>query len=387
MKDAFCGMSIVCIREVQKVLAQSSKKLVEETIKRYDLSGDFDVLYDRIKCPRGGLIIFTGMQDHTAESIKSLEGFDRAWVDEAQALSARSLTLLRPTIRKPDSEIWFSWNPRRKSDAVDEFFRVLKPDHSAIIQANWRDNPWFPQVLEDERQQDLKLYPDRYEHIWEGAYAKAFEGAYFSKQLTQAAAQNRISRVGADPLYPIKSYWDLGGAGAKADAMAIWIVQTIGREIRILDYLEGSGQVLGHYVYELKKRGWETAICHLPHDGANTNWNTGKRWADHLTDAGFECVVHPNGGAGIESIEIEAIRRILPRCWFNASTTEPGREALSYYHERKDEARSIGLGPEHDWSSHASRAFGLMAIDYEEPKTKINEPSPNRNPGATHWSA
>jgi phage terminase large subunit len=113
------------------------------------------------------------MKDHTAESIKSLEGFKRAWIEEAQALSARSLTLLRPTIRAVGSEIWASWNPRRKSDAIDEFFRVKKPDNAVIVKVNWRDNPWFPRELEEERQLDLKLYPDRYDHIWEGEYARA----------------------------------------------------------------------------------------------------------------------------------------------------------------------------------------------------------------------
>jgi Phage terminase large subunit len=140
-------------------------------------------------------------------------------VDEAQALSARSLALLRPTIRKPGSEIWFSWNPRRKSDAVDEFLRQKRPSDAIVVEANWRDNPWFPQVLEAERQRDLELYPDRYAHIWDGAYAGAFEGAYFGKQLAQARAQVRIGRVGADPLLRLRAFFDLGGAGARADAM------------------------------------------------------------------------------------------------------------------------------------------------------------------------
>src|SRR5436305_1902445 len=110
------------------------------------------------------LIIFRGMQDHTADSIKSLEGFRIAWVDEAQTLSARSLALLRPTIRAENSELWASWNPRRKSDAIDDFLRVRKPDGAIVIKANWRDNPWFPSVLEEERRTDQSLYPDRYDH-------------------------------------------------------------------------------------------------------------------------------------------------------------------------------------------------------------------------------
>jgi phage terminase large subunit len=383
--------SIVFIREVQRVLSQSSKRLVETMIQKHGLGQHFEVLHDRIKTPGGGLMIFQGMQDHTAESIKSLEGYDIASVDEAQALSARSLQLLRPTIRKPGSEIWFGWNPRHKRDAVDEFFRAHQHDEDAVIvEANWRDNPWFPAVLEDERKKDLQLYPERYGHIWEGEYAKAFEGAYFSKELLQARQLGRICRVQPEPTHAIRSFWDLGGAGAKADAMAIWIVQFVGREIRVLDYLEGVGQVLGFYIHELRRRGWGAAQCVLPHDGATTNWASGKRWSDHLSDAGFEVEVIKNQGAGAAMLEIEAIRRILPRCWFNEATTEAGREALASYHERLDENRKVGLGPEHDWSSHAARAFGAMAISYEEPRLKIRDERGGENrhsPSATHWSA
>ena len=113
------------------------------------------------------------MQDATAESIKSLEGFRIAWIEEAQTLSQRSLSLLRPTIRVKGSQLWASWNPRRKSDAIDDFLRAKKPDNAMVVKANWRDNPWFPDVLDEERRLDLEVYPERYAHIWEGDYAKA----------------------------------------------------------------------------------------------------------------------------------------------------------------------------------------------------------------------
>jgi phage terminase large subunit len=384
------GTSIVFIREVQRTLAQSSKRLLEGTIQQFDVGRYFEVLHDRIKTPGGGLIIFNGMADHNAESIKSLEGFDVAAVDEAQALSARSLSLLRPTIRKANSEIWFSWNPRRKSDAIDEFLRQKRPSDAVVVEANWRDNPWFPQVLEAERQRDLELYPERYDHIWEGGYARAFEGAYFAKGLSDAQAQGRIGRVGADPLLPLRAFFDLGGAGAKADAMAIWIVQFVGREIRVLDYIEGVNQVLGYYVQELRKRGYHNALCTLPHDGVATNSISGKQYVDHLREAGFD-VAEPvsNQGAGAAMMRIEAVRRILPRCWFAEGPTEAGRDALGYYHERKDEARNVGLGPAHDWSSHAADAFGLMAIVYEEPRGKTSDDGRRRvnSEGGSSWAA
>lgn len=362
------GTLAVCLREVQKTLAQSSKRLIETKIQKLGVGHGFKIFNEKIETPGDGLIIFQGMQDHTAESIKSLEGYRIADVEEAQTLSARSLALLRPTIRAENSQIWFRWNPRRKVDPVDEFLRLKKPQNSIVVQANWRDNPWFNEVLEEERKLDLSLYPERYDHIWEGDYAKAFEGAYFATLLSDAKREGRIGRVSADPLLPIRAFIDIGGSGATADAFAIWIVQFVGQEIRVLDYYEAVGQVLGAHIAWLRSRGYQKAIIHLPHDGVNENNITGKQYKDHFLDAEFDVPQPtPNQGRGAASMRIEAVRRIMPKVWFNEATTEPGRDALGYYHERKDENRNVGLGPEHDWSSHCADAFGLMAICYEEP--------------------
>lgn len=362
------GLRSVCIREVQKSLKDSAKRLIEDKIEALDLGHAFDVQSDQIKSRGDGVILFQGMQDHTAETIKSLEGFNRAWVEEAQTLSERSLTLLRPTIRAEGSEIWASWNPRRKTDAIDNFLRNKKPQGAIIVQANWRDNPWFPDVLKEERKLDLQHYPERCDHIWEGGYATAFEGAYFAGVLSAARTEGRIGRVAADPLLPLRAFIDIGGAGAQADAFVIWIVQWVGQEIRVLDYYEVVGQPLAEHVAWLRKRGYQNAVIHLPHDGVNANNVTGKQYKDHFKEAGFDVPAPtPNQGRGAASLRIEAVRRIFPKCWFNETTTEAGRDALGYYHERKDEQRNVGLGPEHDWSSHAADGFGLMAILYEEP--------------------
>ncbi len=363
-------MRSVCIREVQRTLRDSSKRLIEDKIQRLGVGHLFESRDDRIKAPGDGVIIFNGMNDHTAESIKSLEGFKRAWTDEAQTLSARSLALLRPTIRAPGSELWFSWNPRRKADTVDEFLRRLRPENAVVVQANWRDNPWFPTELEEERKLDLTLYPDRYEHIWEGDYAKAFEGAYFSAGLSLARREGRIGKCAADPLLPVQIYADIGGAGAQSDAMSMWVCQFVGQEIRLLDYLESSGQTLGYHAAELRQRGYDKALMFLPHDGVAASNITGKRYEDHWREAGWNTTVIANQGKGAASMRIEAVRRILPKCWFNEEKTEAGRDALGYYHERKDDIRNVGLGPEHDWSSHAADAFGLMAIAYEDPSRR-----------------
>src|SRR3989304_5480722 len=161
-----------------------------------------------------------GEEHFFCEGLGEGGGYRIAWVEEGQVLSARSLALLRPTIRTDGSQIWVSWNPRRKSDAVDELLRHDKPDNAIVVRANWSDNPWFPAVLEEERQLDLKLYPDRYHHIWEGEYARAFEGSYFSRQLADARAEGRIGVGAGDPLLPIRAPWGLGGSGATAGAMA-----------------------------------------------------------------------------------------------------------------------------------------------------------------------
>ena len=362
------GTLAVCIREAQRTLAQSSKRLIESKIASLGVGSEFRVYSDKIETPGDGIIIFRGMQDHTADSIKSLEGFRIAWIDEAQNLSARSLSLLRPTIRAARSELWSSWNPRRKSDAIDDFLRARHPPGATVVRACWRDNPWFPAVLEEERRLDLSLYPDRYDHIWEGDYVRAFEGAYFAGMLSEAKAQGRIGKVAADPMLPLRAFVDIGGSGATADAFTIWIVQWVGAEVRILDYYESVGQVLAFHVNWLRSRGYQSAIVYLPHDGVNENNITGKRYEDHLRDAGF--AVEPpikNQGSGAAMMRIEALRRLGPQIWWNEDATEPGRDAIGFYHERRDDERNVGLGPEHDWSSHAADALGLMAICYEAP--------------------
>lgn len=371
------GLLSVCVREVQKTLKDSSKRLIEWKLSSFGLgeADGFKVYEKEIRTPGDGVIIFQGMQDHTAESIKSLEGFRRAWIEEAQSLSQRSLSLLRPTIRAEGSEIWASWNPRRKTDAIDEFLRAKRPHNATVVEANWRDNPWFTKELEAERRLDFELYPDRYDHIWEGGYATALEGAYFAKSLALAKAQGRIGFVAPDDLMPVYAVWDLGGSGASADAMAIWIVQWVGQKILVLDYIEGVGQVLAYYVNELRSRGWGRAICILPHDGVNENNITGKRYEDHVREANFEVRVVKNQGKGAAMMRVEAARRLFPRVWFNETATEAGRSALGYYHEKKDEARNVGLGPEHDWSSHAADAFGLMCVAYEEPDAPGAQPA------------
>lgn len=371
-KPGFRGL---CGREIQKSLKESAKRLLEQKIQDHKLGHLFEPQVDQIKTPGGGSIIFVGLQDHTAESIKSYEGFDVAWIEEAQTVSARSLALLRPTIRAPGSELWFSWNPRRKTDPVDVMLRGPElPTDAVVVRANWNDNEWFPAELEQERLDCLRAQPDQYDHIWEGGYVTVADGAYFAADLAKAKSEGRIGNVSADPLMTYRAFWDIGGTGAKADACAIWIAQFIGREIRIVDYYEAQGQPLAAHVSWLRSKGYGAAHCVLPHDGSTNDKVFDVSFESALRQAGFEVTVVPNQGKGAAKMRIEAARRLFPSIWFNAATTEPGRDALGWYHEKKDEDRGIGLGPEHDWASHAADAFGLMCVAYETPKkaAKIN---------------
>jgi len=191
------GFRAVCIREVQKSLKESAKRLVEDKIKWLGFADRFDILNDSIKTPGDGIVIFQGMQDHTAESIKSLEGFNIAWVEEAQTLSAKSLELLRPTIRAPGSEIWFSWNPTSESDSVDQFFRGLTPPENAVIRKiNYDQNSLFPNELEDERLHDYQNSPDRYAHIWEGEYEPMAVGAIWDRATIHAHRRSETPEMG-----------------------------------------------------------------------------------------------------------------------------------------------------------------------------------------------
>ncbi len=378
-------MRSVCIREVQKSLKESSKRLLEDKLKKLGLgeAQGFKVFNEVIQAPGDGLIAFQGMSDQTAESIKSLEGYKRAWVEEAQSFSTRSLGLLRPTIRAEGSEIWFSWNPRRKTDPVDALFRGLNPPTgSAVVRANWSDNPWFPKVLEQERLDCLNNEPDQYEHIWEGGYATVISGAYFAKHLQLARKEGRIGRVSPDPLMTYRIFVDIGGTGARADAFAMWVAQFIGKEIRVIDYYEAVGQPLDAHVAWCRDKGYVPGKAQfwLPHDGSTNDRVYKTSYESALKEVGYRVTVIPNQGAGAAKKRIEEARRLFPSIWFNEEKCSAGIDALGWYHEKKDEARNVGLGPEHDWSSHGADAFGLMCIAYEEPKRVSDFDKPIKYP-------
>ena len=387
------GMRAVCIREVQKDLAQSSKALIELKLRENGLGerDGFKVYKEAISAPRDGIIIFKGMNDYTADSIKSLEGFKRGWWEEAHTATLLSLNLYRPTLRSVGAERWFSWNPRRKSDPVDVMLRgPEKPTGAIVVRANWRDNPFWTAELEQERQDFLRQQPDQYAHIFDGDYVRVIAGAYYAKALTEARIAGRIGRVAADPLMTFHLIFDIGGTGARADAVSIWAAQFIGKEIRALKYYEAVGQPLATHINWMRELNYQPANTQiwLPHDGETHDKVYNVSYESALKAAGYRVEVVPNQGAGAAKARIEVGRRLFPSIWFDEQGTSGGLDAIGWYHEKKDEKRDIGLGPEHDWSSHGADAFGLMCIAAEKVQTQARPASdPNAAFRRKKWVA
>jgi phage terminase large subunit len=368
---------LLCARQFMNSLDESSLEECKRAIEEEPWLMAYYEIGDKYIKSRDGRIwfAFAGL-DRNIASIKSKGRILLCWVDEAEPVSDEAWTTLIPTLREEgedwNAELWVTWNPKRKGSATDKRFKNSTNPRHKIVQLNWQDNPKFPDVLKRAMEDDMLHRPEQVPHIWEGDYASVVEGAYFAKHLTEAKAQGRIGRVGADPLMTIRLFCDIGGTGARADAFAMWAAQFIGKEIRVLDYYEAVGQPLAAHLNWCRERGYtkDKAQFWLPHDGATHDKVHDVSYESALRAAGYTATVIPNQGAGAAKKRIEAVRRLFPQIWFNEEPTQAGRDALGWYHEKRDDVRGIGLGPEHDWASHGSDAFGLMAVAYEEPKPK-----------------
>lgn len=369
---------ILCGRQYMKSLADSSLEEVKHAIREEPwLAAHFDIgeTYIRtIGLPGDVYYTFMGL-DRNIDSVKSQARILLAWVDEAEPVTDEAWTKLIPTLREEDSELWVTYNPERKTSATHKRFRLSTDPRYKIIELNWRDNPKFPAILERQRQRDMKERPDQYGHIWEGDFRSIVEGAYFAKALTQAQSEGRIGKVAADPLMTLRAFIDIGGTGARADNFVIWIAQFIGKEVRVLDHYEVQGQDAAAHINWLRGKNYTPDRCQvwLPHDGKTQDRIHDASYEGYFKAAGYKVTVVPNQGRGAATMRIEALRRLFPAIWFNADTTEGGRDALGWYHEKKDDEREIGLGPEHDWSSHSADAAGLMAVVYEAPKAQNDD--------------
>ncbi|GAA0613329.1 phage terminase large subunit [Paenochrobactrum glaciei] len=384
---------ILCARQFMNSLEDSSLEEIKRAIEDEPFLKDYYEIgekYVRSKDRRVSFA-FAGL-DRNIASIKSKGRLLLCWVDEAEPVTDEAWRTLIPTLREEgegwNAELWVTWNPLRKDAAVEKRFRFTDNPRVKGAEINWRDNPKFPAKLERDRLGDLAERPEQYPHVWDGDYATVIDGAYFAKHLTDAKIEGRIGKVAKDPLMALRAYWDIGGTGAKADATAIWIVQFIGREVRVLDHYEAQGQPLATHVQWLRDSGYSSALCVLPHDGSTKDKVHDVSFETALQDAEFETDVIPNQGAGAAKMRIEAVRRLFSSIWFNEATTEGGLDALGWYHEKKDEKRGIGLGPNHDWASHSADAFGLMAIHYEQPRIQSRQSRyGGRSSSSTSWMA
>lgn len=364
---------ILCGRQFMNSLADSSLEEVKAAIRSEPwLLEHFEIGEKYVRTKSGCInYSFAGL-DRNIDSVKSKARILLCWVDEAEPVTEEAWQVLIPTLREEDSELWVTWNPKRKNAPVEKRFRNSADPRVKVVTLNWRDNPWFPAILDRVRVKDQNERPDSYGHVWEGEHVTVVEGAYFASHLTAAKAEGRIGRVAADPLMTLRLFVDIGGTGAKADSFVIWVAQFIGKEIRVLDHYEVQGQPLASHLNWCRSKGYtpDRAQFWLPHDGSTQDKVFDVSYESALRQAGYKVTVVPNQGKGAASARIEEARRLFPSMWFNAETTEAGRDALGWYHEKKDDARGIGLGPDHDWASHSADAFGLMCVVYEEPRAK-----------------
>lgn len=392
---------IVCIREVQDSIKESVKTLIEAKIEKLGLGGFFNILDTEIRGANGSLIIFRGMQSYNAENIKSLEGFDVAWVEEAQSLSDISWRMLRPTIRKPKSEIWCSWNPRHDSDAIDKFFRGPVPNPEAtVVEINWPDNPWFPEVLQKEKDHDYSVDPEMADHVWGGGYEIVSEGAYYAKAIVTAEREGRIGHFPYDPSLPVYTAWDIG----VDDYTAIWFVQENGITATVVDYYEtsnaGADEIIATALPELFNPpqlveayvGWDKRAAikelgrefgygthYLPHDVKMREWGQGARSrVETLMSYGLKGI--RKGAAQNPQERINAVRRILPVTRFNRTQrVEQGLKRLRRYRRKWNDTLQSYTTPEHDENSHGADAFGEFAVN-----CSIRLPEPKSEPKPTH---
>lgn len=380
-----------CIREVQGTLKDSVRQLLVDKIAKFGVEHLFDVLENEIRGVKGtqtegSLIIFKGMQSYNAANIKSLEDFDVAWVEEAQTFSETSLRMLRPTIRKEGSELWFSWNPRFETDAVDKFFRGKKPVADAIVvEVNWHDNPWFPEVLRKEKDADYETDPEMADHVWGGGYERVSAGAYFAKHVAKLETVGRVGHKPYDPeLGPVYTSWDLG----VDDYTVVWFAQIYHVDyvprVRFIDYYEASGlgaedivrSGLPEYTKDLQDRA--EAMVQLgrtrsyvyqrhffPHDIGMREWGAGAKTRVQTVNAlGIPFGSINRGVAQNPEERINAVRQLLPLCEFNQTERVMlGLSHLRRYSRKVNEQLKIYMGPLHDEHSHGADAFGEFAIN------------------------
>lgn len=375
-------LRILCARETMLSLADSVHRLLSDQIRAMGLDSFYTILKSTIVGANGTEFIFSGLR-HNIQAIKSTESIDRCWVEEAQVVSNASWSLLIPTIRAEGSQIIVTMNPDLEEDASYQRFLVHTPPDAIVRKVLYSDNPWFPDVLEKERLFLKESDEDEYLHVWEGHCISMLKGAIYANELRRVDAEGRITRVPYDPTRPVDCYWDLGFH----DLTAIWFVQSMPFEYRLIDYLEDSAKSLESYIREMQSRGYIYGYDYLPWDlgGHAKLMGSGRSIEALLRAAGRKVRIVPKTPSVADGIN--AARTIFPLCWFDRERCADGLQALRRY--RYGEIEKLGTPtrvPLHDMSSHgadAFRAFAVTAKPPAPPKPKLTDyrPAP-RSPWA-----
>lgn len=370
-------LRVLCAREVQKSIRDSVHRLLCDQIIRLGLTGFYDTLDNEIRGANGSLFLFSGLQSHTVDSIKSFEGVDIVWVEEGHSVSKKSWDVLTPTIRKEGSEIWITLNPDMETDETYQRFIVTPSPDTWVCEINWRDNPHFPRVLDEERQKAQRtMLPEDYAHIWEGRPRSVAEGAIYRYEVEALVLERRVRDVPYDPSLPVHTVWDLGWN----DAMSIALVQRGPQDVRIIDYIEDSHRTLDWYVAELEKRPYRWGVDYLPHDGRTRNFQTGKSTEQLLREMGRQRVRCQQRASDVEE-GIKAARMVFPRVYLDQTSCARLLECLKRYRRRVHSVTGEPMEPMHDEYSHGADCFRYVAhwvpaMDNASHAASYTEPPP-----------
>ena len=354
-------MRILCAREFMTSMRDSVHKLLCDQIESLGLLGFYEITQASIRGKNGTEFAFAGLKNNIA-NIKSYEGVDICWVEEAQTVSRLSWNVLIPTIRKQDSEIWVSFNPELETDETYQRFVLRPPEDCIQIKINWSDNPWFPETLRLEKDALKTRDEEAYNQVWEGLCRQTVDGAIFAKEMQQADKDGRICRVPYDATKPVHAVFDLGWS----DSTAIWFLQFVGMETRLIRYIEDSQKTISYYLATMQTFGYVYDKIWLPHDAENkTLAAAGRSIDDIVRSAGYKTTILPKVPI-VDSIN--AARTIFPSCYFDREHAADGINCLRHYRYEVDpETGQFSRNPLHDHYSHGADAFRYIALMITEP--------------------
>ena len=357
-------LRILCAREFQTSIKDSVHKLLSDQVLELGLTDFYDVIDRTIRGKNGTEFNFVGLKNNVA-NVKSYEGVDICWVEEAQTVSARSWDVLVPTIRKEGSEIWISFNPELESDATYQRFILHSPENAIIQKINWSDNPWFPETLNRERMTLKSRDPEAYNTVWEGLCRQTVDGAVFAREMQMAELEERITKVRYDPTKPVVAVFDLGWA----DSTSIWFVQFIAQEIRLIRYIEDNQQTISHYLALMQTFGYIYDTLWLPHDAQNkTIGSNGRSIEEIVRAAGFKTKIIPRTPI---ADSINAARTIFRNCYFDRDNCYDGLQCLRHYkYEVDPDTKQFSKNPLHDQYSHGADAFRYIGLGVQETRPK-----------------